>query len=331
VLGTGSVGRRHLRNLADLGCQLSGMDPDRDRLVEASKEVVLNFQFTSIDKIENYWGEFDGVVVCSPTKFHQEQSVAAAQNGIPVLLEKPLTRNLQEGLELRNALTTLNAKILLGYTYRWWPPLLEFKKQLKSGKIGKPLHAKFIMSAHLADWHPWERYQDFFMASKELGGGALLDESHFVDLMIWMFGMPEELYANVDKLSDLEIETDDNVDILIKYKDSLRVMIHLDLFGRPHEKYISVTGDQGTLEWSFDPNNIRESNTVEQKWKEQVFDLERNEMFISVAKEFLDIINGKNNYSCTIDDGVQVMQVLEACRISSEMCRTVKLEQLNAA
>jgi predicted dehydrogenase len=41
------------------------------------------------------------------------------------------------------------------------------------------------MSAHLADWHPWERYQDFFMAQAALGGGALLDESHFLDLMLW--------------------------------------------------------------------------------------------------------------------------------------------------
>jgi predicted dehydrogenase len=68
------------------------------------------------------------------------------------------------------------------------------------------------MAAHLADWHPWERYQDFFMSSKTMGGGAILDESHWLDLMLWFFGTPEKLFAKVDKISDLEIETDDNVD-----------------------------------------------------------------------------------------------------------------------
>ena len=77
------------------------------------------------------------------------------------------------------------------------------------------LSVTFTMSAHLADWHPWERYQDFFMSNAAMGGGALLDESHWLDLMLWFFGMPDRLFAKIEKLSDLEIETDDNVDMQI--------------------------------------------------------------------------------------------------------------------
>ena len=75
------------------------------------------------------------------------------------------------------------------------------------------------MSAHLADWHPWEQYQDFFMAKKNLGGGALLDESHWIDLMVWFFGLPQSIIGKVEKISDLDIETDDNVDFLSLYPD----------------------------------------------------------------------------------------------------------------
>jgi len=328
VLGSGSVGRRHMRNMENMNCRLSAMDPNVDRLSEASKEVSLIFQFTKLDQIDHYWHEFDGVVVCSPPKFHKEQCIVVAQKDISILLEKPLTIDLKEGIELYNILKKLNVKLLLGYTYRWWRPLIEFRRKLQNGKIGKLLHAKFFMSAHLADWHPWERYQDFFMSSKELGGGALLDESHFIDLMIWMFGLPESIYASVEKISDLDIETDDNVDMIIKYKSDLRVFVHLDLYGRPHEKYISVTGDNGTLEWSFEPNQIRYNKSMEYGWEEQDFDLERNDMFIDVAQEFIKVIDGQSINKCTIDEGVNVMRIIEACRISSDEERAVVLNKV---
>jgi len=328
VIGVGSVGKRHLLNLKNMNCKLSGMDPNSERLREVSTEVSLVFQFTSLEQIEKYWHEFDGVIVCSPPKFHKEQCIISAQKNIPILLEKPLTKDLEEGMELYNALNKLNGKLLLGYTYRWWRPLIEFRKKIQNGEIGKPLHAKFFMSAHLADWHPWERYQDFFMASKELGGGALLDESHFIDLMIWIFGVPESIYASVEKISNLDIETDDNVDMVIKYENGLRITIHLDLYGRPHEKYISVVGDNGTLEWSFDPNQIRYSKDIGNNWEEQNFNLERNDMFIDVAKEFIKVIDGNPINKCTIDEGIDVMHVIDACRISSDKGRAVTISKI---
>lgn len=330
VFGVGSVGKRHMENLNKLGCRISGFDPNISRLEEIKEKIDIEFFFQSYQKIEENWEKFDGVVIASPPKFHLEQCELASRAGIPIFLEKPLTRSMEEGINLLKVLrASPNPSFLLGYTYRWWEPLRKFRDWIKNGKVGQPLHAKFVMSAHLADWHPWERYQDFFMASKDLGGGALLDESHFVDLMLWFFGMPESLYSRVEKLSNLEIETDDNVDILFVYKSGLRVSIHLDLYGRPHEKYILVTGDGCSAQWSFSPNNIKFSNSIDQEWEEERFNFERNDMFISAAREFLDLINNNTKPTCTLIEGVQVMKILEACRISSLEERTVRLDEIN--
>jgi len=319
VIGAGSVGKRHLRNLSALGCNVSAFDPREDRLEEASGEVTLLKKFTDFNKAMKETSDTDGVVIASPPKFHIEQCIAAANAGLSILLEKPVSRTYSEAKELQKALLELpEIKLLLGYTYRWWPPLHEFRERLSKGYIGKPLHAKFVMSAHLADWHPWERYQDFFMANKELGGGALLDESHFLDLMIWFFGMPAQVFAKVERLSSLEIETDDNVDMVVVYESGLRVVIHLDLYGRPHEKFISITGDAGTLQWSFEPNSIRFGKKMGQIWEEKVFQFERNDMFVNSAKEFIDVLDGKTEMSCKLQDGMNVLQIIEACRESSQ-------------
>lgn len=326
VVSAGSIGKRHLKNLQSLGCAVSAMDPCKERLEDASKQVNLVNKFTDFDQALSKIGDYDGIVIGSPTKFHVQQAIHAVSLGLPVLLEKPLSISLEESSLLKETMDKHPlVKILLGYTWRWWPPLNVFRKAILEGKIGKPLHAKFVMSAHLADWHPWERYQDFFMASKELGGGALLDESHFVDLMIWIFGMPDRVFSKVEKISDLEIETDDNVDIYAFYTHGLRVAIHLDLYGRPHERFISVTGEKGTLLWSSDPNRVRFGTETGQIWSDQCFEFERNDMFLKVAQEFIDMLDSKTLPSCTIEDGIKVMKILEACRESSVTERMVRV------
>ena len=155
------------------------------------------------------------------------------------------------------------------------------------------------------------------MASRELGGGALLDESHWIDLMIWLFGVPDAVSGHVDKLSDLEIDSDDNVEILAWYRERLRVFLHLDIYGRPHEKSIRFIGEQGSLLWTADPNRIvfggeagGWSNTID-------FSCERNDMFLAVAHEFIDVLNGRQTPSCTLEDGARVLRVIEAVRQSS--------------
>jgi predicted dehydrogenase len=324
VVGAGSVGKRHLRNLSALGCRVSAIDPRADRLEEAAGEIRLEDSFPDLEAALRKPGGYSGAVVASPPKYHVPQCIALAAEGIPILLEKPVARSLGESMELEMAIGKMRgAKLLLGYSYRWWPPLNAFRSRILSGEIGRPLHAKFVMSAHLADWHPWERYQDFFMASKELGGGALLDESHFVDLMIFFFGMPKSVFAIVERIGGLAIDTDDNVDIIASYENGPRVVVHLDLFGRPHEKYISVTGETGTLVWSFEPNRIRLGREMGQDWTDTEFRYERNDMFVETAKEFLEMSEGRGVVRCTLRDGIDVLRVIEACRESSASGRAV--------
>lgn len=325
ILGAGSVGRRHLRNFAKLGCRVSAMDPRADRLDQAAGEVTLVGRFASLEAALETAGSFSGVVICSPPKFHVDQAILALEQRLPVLLEKPVSPELEDALRLQVAVKRAGVPLLLGYTYRWFQPITDFKHLVDSRKVGRPLRAHFTMSAHLNDWHPWERYQDFFMASRELGGGALLDESHFLDLMYWFFGAPADLVARVDHLSSLEIDTDDNVDLIATYADGLRVTMHLDLYGRPHEKKITVVGEQGTIEWNAAPNCVRFSNAMEGKWEETAYTCDRNDMFVKVAEEFLVLLARPAAPKCSIDDGVAVMRLVEACRSSAAGGNCVRL------
>ena len=327
IVGTGSAGKRHAKNLHALGCEISCMDPRQDRLDEiGAEEINLKTAFTSLEDAFAAEDRFDAVVVASPPSFHVDQCISALQRGVPVLLEKPVSPDLAGALKLQMAVKDTAVPLLLGYTWRWWPPLLKVKTLVDQQAVGQLRHVKFTMAAHLADWHPWERYQDFFMASKTLGGGAILDESHWLDLMLWFFGMPEKLFAKVEKVSDLEIDSDDNVDMLVFYDSGMRVSLHLDLYARPHEKSIQFAGENGTLIWQ--PNSIKIGKEMDPNWEIEEFDYDRNDMFVGVAEEFLNILSGGSVQTCTLEDGVRVLKLIEAARQSSTAEKIIKIDTL---
>ena len=74
IIGVGRIGKRHAKNLIELGCSISIFDPRKDRLDDAKKEFDVIESFRSFDKAINI-SNYDGAVICSPTKFHIEQAI----------------------------------------------------------------------------------------------------------------------------------------------------------------------------------------------------------------------------------------------------------------
>lgn len=335
IVGAGSVGRRHAKNLAAEGCRISAVDPRGDRLRQITKELRVEGCFETIEQgLHVAARDLQGVVIGSPTAYHVPQCIQALEAGIPVLLEKPVAPDLAATRQLAAVVARAKAPLLLGYTWRWWPPLAQVRTMLAANAIGAVRHVRFVMAAHLADWHPWERYQDFFMAHAEQGGGALLDESHWIDLAVWFFGMPETVSARIERISDLDISSDDNVDMLLTYPKGLRVSLHLDLFARPHERTIRFSGEKGAILWTANPNRVavavtpeagERSGDADGTWNETNYTCERNDMFVGVAREFLGIARGEAKPSCTIADGERVLRVIEAARASHATGAVVRL------
>jgi len=315
ITGAGSVGKRHAQNFQRLGISVDCVDPRPDRRTAFKEQFQSANSFARLSDALSSGEQYTGAVICSPTSFHVAQASDCVARNIPVLMEKPLSVDLHSALNLKAQLNSAKVPFVLGYTWRWWPALESIRAAVISGKIGRPYYARFNISAHLADWHPWEDYRDFFMAQKELGGGALLDESHWIDQMIWLFGMPHSVFGVTKKLSNLEITSDDLVDLIAFYNGDLIVSLHLDLFGRPHDKTIQLFGEDGNISWSEERGSVRvidaDATTITEEFSE-----DRNHMFEKVAEEFLQVIGGTRTPRCIIDDGIHVLEVVEAIRES---------------
>lgn len=323
VVGFGSAGQRHAENFTALGCDILVFDtrPDRKAYAKKCGYSVLPSYTPRVDTIG-----IDAGVVATPTGSHFKIASDFARAGIPVLVEKPITVQLDEALRLAQNIKKNRSRLMLGYSWRWWPPIKKIKEIVMSNDLGRALHVDMFMSANLADWHPWEKYEDFFMAHADQGGGALLDESHWIDLMVWFFGTPTSVFAKVVKKSDLNISSDDTADILCFYSSGLTASVHLDIFGRPHRKTIRIVFSAGLIEWSADPHSLKIWSQQKSVPVSENHEGERNDMFIAEARDFLKVLDGETSLGCGIQDGVEVMKILEAARSSSLLGKEVYLE-----
>lgn len=324
VVGCGSIGKRHLRNLQEIGVEKVGaVDTREDRREEVRELLGIGSIYgTTEDALAD---GYDAVVVGVPTAYHTAVARSAVRAGAHVLVEKPVS-NREDGLvDLLSEAGERNLVFMVGYTYRFWPPLQAVKQLLDDGAIGRPYAAQITFSEYLPDWHPWEDYRRWFMASKEQGGGAILDESHTIDIARWLFGEIDSVMAVNGKFSHLEIDADDLATIIATFKSGLIGTIHMDIFGRQPRKDMAIIGERGNITWDFYANQVKlqdPTRKVEQSWS---FSCERNDMFVSEVRHWLDCVEGRATPPADGHDALRTLHVILAAIESSDTGRRVDL------
>ncbi len=125
----------------------------------------------------------DVLNVCLPPALHLPAALAAANAETHVLMEKPLTRTLQEADEMIAACDKAGVNLMTGFTHHFYPEMLEAKRLVQSGAIGKPLIALDNMSITYSFVLPW--YRD-----KEIAGGGVFmcNAVHGFDRAAWVIG-----------------------------------------------------------------------------------------------------------------------------------------------
>lgn len=329
VVGLGSIGRRHSKLLATQGLgKLIGVDLREDRREQAQNEIKFDLVTDDFGEvIENY--DVDTVFITLPTAFHTNIAKEAAKNGCNLFIEKPLAASIDGLEEVRAVIKKKKLKSYVAYCYRFAPSVQRLKAIVESGSLGKIYSARLHISTYLPDWHPWEDYREFYMAKIEQGGGARLDESHGIDLLRWLFGEVESVFAFVETVSDLEISSDDLTIMNLKFKNGLFAEAHFDLLGRSPRIGLELIGSDGTLLWDRISGKIETYSVKSAQWEFEEFG--SNDFVKSYDNQMAHLIeafSGKREPLCDFDDGLRTMHVLEAALKSSETGRLVKVQEL---
>jgi len=292
VVGLGSIGNRHKRNLERLKHQIipCHRNDDLGKIVSQEKP--------------------DGVFICNPTALHLTTATKVAEAGVNIYLEKPISHNLKGVDEFLKLVKNKKIVLEIDYNLRLEPELRKIKQQLEKKSIGKVYAARIVASSYLPSWRPKINYQENYGAKKSLGGGVLLDLSHEIDYAVWFFGKAKKVMAMVKKAPELKIETEAIAKLLIEFESGAIVEIHLDYVGKKTIRNCQIIGSQGSLSWDF--------VEIIKTW-------DCNQMYIDMVKNFIETIEDKSQPIVTGEEAKQVVEIVEAAKKSSQTGKMVEL------
>lgn len=318
IVSLGSIGRRHLANLRQL-CPHAQIGVLRTHTTDkdAAVPVGADYQFFSIDEALAFVPS--AAIVAGPASIHLELARPLAAAGIALLIEKPVA-NTTEGLAtLLKACARDGVPVLIGYNLRFLPSLVECKRLIDAGTVGRVLGVRAEVGQYLPDWRPGARYQDGVSARQALGGGALLELSHEIDYLYWMFGMPERVSARGGRYGDLEINVEDMVELCLEYQKPARlVSIHLDFLQRSPTRTCKFIGDKGTLVWNGITDQIELFSVDEGTWRQidGHTQPDRNAMYVNELRHFLSCARKQVAPLCDGAQGYDVLEIAMAAKAS---------------
>lgn len=129
------------------------------------------------------------------------------------------------------------------------------------------MSARVEFGYYLPYWPRKRDYRDSYVARKALGGGIILDSSHEIDSLRWLIGEVKEVSCFAGKISNLDIETEDTAEILLKFKNGAIAEAHLDITRHDFSRIYELIGEKGTIIWDQVRKFLRIYSAKTKRWQ----------------------------------------------------------------
>jgi predicted dehydrogenase len=252
MIGLGSIGKRHLRNLYSVLSKknvrfhidaLRSQKKDEPDIAELLHKVYYSYDELPCD--------YDVAFITNPTNLHYETIQEMLPKARHLFIEKPVFDGVGyniDKLHLRSAGTYYVACPLR------FSPVIKYLKEFVSTR---DIYAvRCLCSSYLPDWRPGADYRKSYSAKGEAGGGVRIDLIHEWDYLQYFFGMPLDISEYHGTYSHLDITSDDTAVYIARYKDKL-VSLHLDYYGRVNRREIELYLDDDVVLGDLINKNIR--------------------------------------------------------------------------
>lgn len=317
VISVGSIGARHIKNLRKLQPNSTIAALRLNSAKDSTLPEGCDLQFFDMDDAQQFFP--DAAIIASPASTHVEIAEKLITIGVPLLIEKPFSNSMLKLRELSDSAKLKKIPIMIGYNLRFRSSLIEARRRVINGSIGKISFVRASVGQYLPDWRPNSDYKKNVSAQKKLGGGALLELSHEIDYLYWIFGKPQSVFCVGDKLSSLDIDVEDTVEIVLQYQNPKRIIsIHLDFIQRQVARNCSFVGTDGTMIWDGIKDNI-EIYSACSKSTETVNNfkpVDSNQTYLDELEHFLKCVKTRAEPIINASQGIDVMEIIEAAKKS---------------
>jgi predicted dehydrogenase len=310
LIGAGSIGERHIRNLWSLGYTniivfRQRNLPFRD-IAHAQVEIITNWNDALAKKPL-------AAIICTPTAQHLQQTLDCINNGIHVLVEKPIAHENIDATSIIEAIQKNNVLVQVAYMMRYHPLLKQVKTFVESKQFGNLVNIQTFWGEYLPAWHPWEDYRTSYAAQKESGGGAALTLSHDIDVANWIAGADVNRFAAFpNHHTALEVNTNAAFDLSIAYANNVTAHVHVNYCQPIAQRWYKFIFDQAVMDVDFFKSSLSIS-TKENVEEVLLPSFDRNDLFIAQAKDFFQRIASGNFTQFSIDQIQQSASIIQMC------------------
>jgi predicted dehydrogenase len=206
---------------------------------------------------------------------------------------------------------------------------------VQSSDIGKIFSVQSRAGQNLAQWRPNFDYRNSVSAKRELGGGVLLELSHELDYLRWIFGDIEWVSGVLSRQSFLQIDVEDSAQIILGFEDDLDGTkligtVSLDFFRHDPLRDCTVVGESGSIRWNGVLGMVEVWKQGDDAWRlDSSFPGELEQSYISEWLYFLHRIDSKEVELISGRDSFKVLEMIDAIRSSSEFGRKIFINQMN--
>jgi predicted dehydrogenase len=321
IVGLGSIGKRHVGIIQSLFPDINIIVLRHKKCDDDNiKELDLYKCVTSIDEVIDINPQ--AAIISNPASKHIEIAKILASKGVNLLIEKPISDSSKGVQELIDICYKNKVILMTGYNLRFLPSLIEFKKLAHSVEVGNIYSVRVETGQYLPSWRPEADYRKGVSAQKSLGGGALLELSHEIDYLSWIFGRVDWVKAHISKQSDLEIDVEDSAYVILGFEEIngtvLTASLNIDFIRHDTTRKCFAIGEGGTLLWDGIKGSVKFFEKSGKHWKTLLLsNPDRDFTYIEEIKSFFLSVETNIKPSITGADGLQAVNIVENIKQSS--------------
>ncbi|MBT6050345.1 MAG: Gfo/Idh/MocA family oxidoreductase [Candidatus Scalindua sp.] len=331
IVGLGSIGTRHVRLAREILPEVE-IIVLRHKSCNDIQNTDIDLCVTTLEDALKFKPQ--AAVIANPASHHLDIAIPLAEAGIHLLIEKPISSSIDDVSNLIDICKDRNLILMTGYNLRFLASLQQFREFIVSKRVGQVLSVRAEIGQYLPSWRPGSDYRQTVSAKSALGGGVLLELSHEIDYLRWLFGEIEWVSAKLKKQSELDIDVEDTAHLVIGFENNeqtnpVLANLNMDFIRHDTTRTCTVICENGTLRWNAMSGVVDVFEQGASEW--QILfteEQQRDGTYIEEWKHFLKCIDKDETPRVSGRDGLKVLQVIDGIRQSSLMGKVISINQL---
>jgi predicted dehydrogenase len=320
IIGCGRIAERHASIMQQFGKIIAVCDIQKSKAEDLAAKYNSN-AYQNASEMFQAEPEIQMVAICSPNGLHADHTLLSMENGADVICEKPMALKLSDCHTMKSASEKSGRKIFVVKQNRYNPPIVQLKKWLDDGYLGR------ILSVQVNAF--WNRdpayYHNSWKGTQDLDGGTLFTQfSHFVDIMYWLFGDMQVEHAMLDNLNHkgiIDFEDTGSVNVRFATGALGNINYNVNSHQKNMEGSVTVFAEKGTVKIGGQYLNELEYHSIDgiekihlpsgnkaNEYGSYTGSMSNHEL---VYQNVIDVLQGQSEMTTSLSDAMKTVEIIE--------------------